>query len=89
MGIVNSPKEITLGILSLIFIIVGSTLVINSLLVGGNPLNLFIFIMGFSQELGGNILDDYSIEMGFFIGLFLLIVGGSSFSYIYKSFYKL
>ena len=86
MGTIDSPKFISLGILSLIFIIVGTATMIISFLFGGNPLNLISLILGFSQEPGKNMLDDYPIEMGFFIGLFLVIIGGSSFSYLYKLF---
>jgi len=67
-----------------VFLIIGSffggVLMGISLLIGCNPLNLIVFIfshsfnlIGFSNS-NGNLMDDYFIEMVFFIGLFLTIL---------------
>ncbi len=84
MTVIFSPKYIILGTLNLLFLITGLVVTVLCIYFGLDLVSFILFILGFSPE-SSNMFDDYSYEMFFFIGIFLIIFSGYLLLHLYQT----
>lgn len=69
-----NKRQTKLRSLGLILGVIGVTLIVLGIFLGVRPLEIILFISGFSPESTLNLLDDFLVEMGFFSGIIFVIL---------------